>query len=157
MAFFSASLGLLALPVSQVVTCLLRALREDESVVLRLREDESELFLDLSFSGLLWVSSRLFIEILPASFEKLINFCGNPITNVTKDGKPFLLAPLGLAGIGEGPIGADFRKEGGGKRTTSLLYEKVYVSNHLSQEKRCQYQLMIAKCRQECKKLTSMM
>src|SRR5690348_7087195 len=46
------------------------------------------------------------------------------------------------------PIGADFRKNGGEERTTSLFYEKVRVSNQLSQEKRCQYQLMIAKCKQ---------
>src|SRR2546429_184450 len=42
-------------------------------------------------------------------------------------------------------IGADFRKNGGEERTTSLFYEKVRVSNQLSQEKRCQYQLMITK------------
>jgi hypothetical protein len=58
---------------------------------------------------------------------------------------------------GASAISADFRKNGGEERTTSLFYEKVRVSNQLSQEKRCQYQLMIAKCKQECKKSISTM
>ncbi|HEX3640484.1 MAG TPA: MASE1 domain-containing protein, partial [Ktedonobacteraceae bacterium] len=35
------------------------------------------------------------------------------------------------------PIGADFRKNGGEERTTSLICEKVQVSKDLSQEERC--------------------
>src|SRR6476619_7428305 len=36
--------------------------------------------------------------------QKLINFCCDLIADVTKDGKPFLFASLGLTRIGEAPM-----------------------------------------------------